>query len=204
MPRAACEGLLSQLSPEGSPSHHFLPPAGAEFAHHHPPAAATGWFPQTLPANDLHNHLFTYFCTIICLPYFNITLGTSRPGRRKNAEPIPCKNHQLMRVIINGSTKQQLGADWLETAGRSRRPQSTFQGLFVPFLMEPGQVCTVGSCEPMLCLAKTLLGRSLSEPSESSCISKNVTAQAWLNSLKTRALYLIWRHNGNCCFHWQA
>lgn len=158
-----------------------------------PAAAARGWFPHTPPANDSHNHLFTYF---LC---FSATLGASRTWRRMNAEAMSCKPHQLIGMVINSSTKQQLGPDWSEMTVRSRGAQGTFQGLAVPFLMEPDQVCTAGSWELVSCLAKALLGRILSEPRKQLCLkecdssglAKLIKNQGSLFNMETQQKFLF-------------
>ena len=151
-------------------------------------------------------------CTFICFPvffYFKVTLRAFRTGERMYAETISCKQHQLITmVLINSNIKQQLGSDWLKMTGKSRRPQSTFQGLFWPSLMEPEQLslgrgrfarpgpANLFHVSPRLCWA----GAVLSELSVSSCTSKATTALACQSSINTKAPYVIRWPYGNSCF----
>lgn len=109
---------------------------------HAPPGAAFGCL-CLLPFGS-SSGLISSHPTFICFPVFfcfQATLKTFRFRERLYAEVITCTQHRLvMMVIINNNINQQWGPDLLKMTGRSRRPQSTSQGLVLPFLMELEQL----------------------------------------------------------------
>lgn len=184
-------------------------PRSISWSHVRPSLPAA--FQQHCWAGFLRSHLLRT-CMVICFPVFLCFIATLRAfktGEGMSADTMSWKKHQLiMKVIINSNIKPQLGPDWLKMTGRSRRPESTFQGLFSPFPRETeqlspgrGRLAQPGPANPFHVSPRLgWAGTVLSELSVSSCISKDTTARACQSSVNSRAPYLIWRPYGNSRF----